>query len=221
MRHCCEDKTDALRALERRQWRTILVVLTINAAMFAVEAVAGVAARSTALLGDSLDMLGDALVYGATLYALARGASAKAKATVAKGAMMLLFGGLVLSEAIWKVATGTVPLVTTMGLVGALALTANVTCLFLLMRHRADDINMQSAWICSRNDIIANIAVLVAASAAGVFESRWPDIVVGAGIALLFLTSASAVLASGLRGLRVASFEAIQPANRQDTCDVR
>lgn len=205
MKQCCENKTDALRALDVRQRRTIRVVLTINAAMFAVEAAAGVAARSTALLGDSLDMLGDALVYGATLYAFARGARAKAKAAVAKGAMMLLLGGLVLTEAISKVATDTVPQVTTMGFVGALALTANVTCLVLLMRHRADDINMQSAWICSRNDIIANVAVLIAALAAGVLESRWPDIVVGAGIAVLFLISAGAVLASGLRALRAAS----------------
>ncbi len=88
-----------------------------------------------------------------------------------------------------------------MGFVGFLALSANVTCLLLLRRHRADDINMQSAWICSRNDIIANVAVLGAAVAAGVLESRWPDIVVGAGIAVLFLISASAVLAFGLRGL--------------------
>jgi Co/Zn/Cd efflux system component len=204
MEHCCEDKAEALEALRERQGRTIRVVFAINALMFIVEAGAGVAARSTALLGDSLDMLGDALVYGATLFAFTRGASAKAKAAVIKGGVMLLLGGLVLVEAVSKIVGGTLPNGGTMGVIGAAALAANVTCLLFLFRHRADDINMTSAWICSRNDIIANGAVVLAALAVGAFDCRWPDVLVGVAIAGLFLVSAIGVLGEGLKTLRDA-----------------
>jgi Co/Zn/Cd efflux system component len=210
MKHCCEDKAEALQALQERQGRTIRVVLAINALMFFVEAGAGVAARSTALLGDSLDMLGDALVYGATLLAFTRGARAKAKAAVVKGGVMLLLGGLVLVEAVSKIVGGALPDGGTMGIIGAVALTANVTCLLLLFRHRGDDINMSSAWICSRNDIIANVAVVLAALAVGAFESRWPDVLVGLVIAGLFLVSAIGVLGDGLKALRDSSEGALR-----------
>jgi Co/Zn/Cd efflux system component len=202
MKHCCEDKADALRMLRERQGRVLKLLLTVNAVMFAVEVVAGLWSRSTALLGDSLDMFGDAAVYAATLHVLDRGPLWKARAAVLKGMVMALFGTVVLVEAAGKAIGQVVPDAGTMGIVGALALAANVGCLALLMRHRRDDINMKSAWACSRNDIIANVAVIGAAVAVGQFGSWWPDVLVGAGIAALFLITALSVVREGIRSIR-------------------
>jgi Co/Zn/Cd efflux system component len=202
MKHCCEDKTAALRGLRLRQARVLKVLLVVNSAMFLVEVVAGLLSRSTALLGDSLDMFGDAAVYAASLYVLDRGAVWRARASILKGIVMALFGVAVLVEAALKAIDQVVPHAETMGIVAALALAANVGCLALLLRHRRDDINMKSAWTCSRNDIIANVALIGAAIAVGQFGSWWPDILVGAGIALLFLVTAVSVVREGIRSLR-------------------
>jgi len=204
MKHCCDDKAEALAQLRSRQSRVIKVVLAINAIMFAVELVAGLASRSTALLGDSLDMLGDALVYGATLYAFARGPVEKARTALLKGGVMALFAVGVLAEAIIKAARGAVPAAELMGGVGLLALAANFACLVILLRHREDDINMKSAWICSRNDIAANVAVVGAALTVGMVRSWWPDVLVGVGIAGLFLVSAFGIVTESLIALRAA-----------------
>lgn len=201
MRNCCEDKAEALRALRRRQRWMLIVVLTINAGMFLVEAVAGVLGRSTALLADSLDMFGDAAVYGLTLFALERGTVWRARATIIKGCVMAAFGIAVFAEAAAKLVDQVVPHAQLMGGVGLLALIANAACLVLLLRHREDDINMKSAWICSRNDIAANLAVVGASVLVGSFHSFWPDVIVGVGIALLFLLSAVGVLRDGLKSL--------------------
>jgi Co/Zn/Cd efflux system component len=178
------------------------MVLAINAVMFLVEAGAGMVVRSTALLGDSLDMLGDALVYAATLYAFTQASREKAKAVVLKGGVMLVLGGVVLVDAVSQLRGSTLPHAATVGTVGFLALAANVVCMIALLRHRTADINMSSAWVCSRNDVIANVAVLASAGAVGALGTRWPDLVVGAGIAALFLVSATSVLRDGLRALR-------------------
>jgi Co/Zn/Cd efflux system component len=201
MKHCCEDKAHALAELAVRQARVIKIVLAVNAAMFAIELIAGVASRSTALLGDSLDMLGDALLYGATFYALAAGPVVKAKVAMLKGGMMAVLASSVFVEATLKAVRGIVPAAGIMGGVGTLALCANLACLVLLLRHRQDDINMRSAWICSRNDIIANVAVVGAALAVHVLASPWPDVVVGLGIASLFLASAIGVWREGRTAL--------------------
>ena len=177
MKHCCEDKSEALAALRVKQKRMLQIVLAVNGAMFLVEVVAGLLGRSTALLGDSLDMLGDAVVYGLSLYALDRGAAWRARASVVKGAIMVLFGLAVLVEAVSKAVGQVQPDAATMGAIGALAFAANAACLGLLLRHREDDINMRSAWICSRNDIIANLAVVGAAGVVRLTSSRWPDVV--------------------------------------------
>jgi Co/Zn/Cd efflux system component len=204
MKHCCEDKAEAIALLRSRQALVIKLVLAINAAMFVVELITGLAVRSTALLGDSLDMLGDALVYGATLYAFTGGPKEQAKAALLKGGVMLLFAAFVFAEAVVKATTGIIPGAELMGGIGALALGANLTCLMLLLRHREDDINMKSAWICSRNDIGANVAVIGAAFAVGMTGSFWPDVVVGVGIAALFLVSALGVVTEGRKALRTA-----------------
>jgi Co/Zn/Cd efflux system component len=200
VRDCCEIRTD----VPARQRRVLTLVLWINAAMFLAEFGAGMVARSTALLADSVDMLGDALVYGFSLYAVARGPRWQARAALLKGAIMAAFGAGVVVEAATKLARDVLPAAAVMTGVGAVALAANVVCLVLLARHRHDDINMASAWACSRNDVTANLGVLVAAGAVALTRSGWPDVVIGLLIAGLFGTSAVNVIRGARRELRLA-----------------
>lgn len=200
MGNCCNDKSCEIEALQQRQSATLKIVLVINAVMFVVELVAGLLANSVSLVADSLDMLGDALVYGFSIYAVARGTRMKAMAALIKGVIMVLFGLFVLGQAIYRILVPELPLHETMGGIGLLALFANGLCLALLWRHRSEDINMRSVWLCSRNDIIANCSVLLAAVAVWQMQSSWPDIIVGLALAALFLRSAAEVL-SEARGL--------------------
>ena len=204
---CCETKADELTVLRGEHRNVLVIVLIINAVLFVVEAAAGLLANSTALLADSLDMLGDSLVYGFSLYVLWRSAAWKAKAALLKGAIMAVFGLGVLLEVIYKTISGIVPSAETMGIIGALVLLGNGVCFLLLLRHRSDDLNMRSTWLCSRNDIIANVSVLAAAVGIKVFDSGWPDIVVGAAIATLFLRSALTVLRDSFGELRILKSE--------------
>jgi cation diffusion facilitator family transporter len=194
MDSCCESKEHELTALRSRQGRVLVAVLAINGVMFCVEFGAGILSHSTALLGDSLDMLGDAMVYGISLYVLRRGQVWRARAALTKGAIMLVFGVAVLLEAGLKLRVGVLPVAYTMAGIGSLALAANAFCFALLWRHRSDDINLRSTWLCSRNDVVANGAVLVAAALVASFHSVWPDVLVGIGIAALFLRTAISVL---------------------------
>jgi cation diffusion facilitator family transporter len=186
-------------------------VLLINAAMFLVEGGAGLMAHSTSLLADALDMLGDALVYGFSLFVLARSARWQAGAALAKGGFMLVFGLGVLGEAAHKVFHPVIPGVEMMGVIGGLALAANVVCFVLLYRYRSDTLNMRSTWLCSRNDLIANAGVLVAAGGSYMLLSRWPDILVGVVIATLFLSSALQVLQQSMQALG-APLATVQPS---------
>jgi cation diffusion facilitator family transporter len=188
--------------MRERHGRVLWVVLAINASMFLVEGWAGLLAHSTSLLADALDMLGDALVYGFSLFVLARSARWQAGAALAKGGFMLAFGLGVFGEALYKMFHPVMPDVGTMGVIGGIALAANLVCFFLLYRHRDDNLNMSSTWLCSRNDLIANVGVLIAAGGSYVLVSRWPDIVVGGIIASLFLSSAFSVLGQAIRALR-------------------
>ena len=190
MDDCCIDKTCAIERLRERQTAALRLVLLVNAVMFVVELVSGLLAGSVALLADSLDMLGDALVYGFSLCVVGRGPVWKARAAVAKAAVMGLFGALVFWQLVYKLIFPQLPTVETMGGVGVLALIANGVCFALLWRHRAEDINMRSVWLCSRNDLIANVSVLFAALAVWLTLSPWPDIVVGALICGVFIRSA-------------------------------
>jgi cation diffusion facilitator family transporter len=204
MEHCCEKKGEDVARLQASHSRILYTVLFINAAMFFIEGMAGVVAQSTALLADALDMLGDALVYGFSLFVLTRSVRWQAGAALAKGAFMMAFGLGVLGQAAHKVIHPVMPAVETMGIVGGLALTANLVCFLMLYRHRGDNLNMSSTWLCSRNDLIANVGVLCAAGASHVFSSQAPDVAVGLAIASLFLYSASKVLAQSLHSLRTA-----------------
>lgn len=202
MADCCNDKACEIEALRARQSSILKIVLVINAVMFAVELTAGLLARSVSLVADSLDMLGDALVYGVSIYVVARGAKMKAMAALFKGGTMLTFGLFVLGQAIYKIMFPHVPAFEAIGAVGLLALAANCLCLGLLWRHRADDINMSSVWLCSRNDIIANVSVLFAALGVWFTNSGWPDILVGMALAALFLRSALFVVRSAITEIR-------------------
>ncbi|CAA9890757.1 Cation transporter [Candidatus Methylobacter favarea] len=202
MTNCCENKSCALTAMRRSHSRVLWIVLAINTAMFFIEGAAGLLAHSTSLLADALDMLGDALVYGFSLFVLERSARWQAGAALAKGAFMLAFGLGVLGEAAYKVYVPLMPGVETMALIGGLALLANLICFLLLYRHRDDNLNMSSTWLCSRNDLIANVGVLLAAGSSYLLASRWPDIGVGGLIAILFLHSAFSVLRQSLHTLR-------------------
>jgi len=194
MDSCCETKSAELSVLRGEHRKVLIVVLVINAALFVVEAGAGLLAHSTALLADSLDMLGDSLVYAFSLYVLCRSAEWSATAAVLKGMVMAAFGIGVLAEAVYKATAAVVPVAETMGIIGLLVLFGNGICFLLLFRHRSDDLNMRSTWLCSRNDIIANLSVLLAAAGVRIFDSGWPDILVGGAIAGLFLRSALTVL---------------------------
>ncbi len=202
MADCCNDKACEIEALRDRQSSILKIVLGINAVMFFVELIAGLLAGSVSLIADSLDMLGDALVYGFSIYVVARGARMKAKAALLKGGVMAAFGLFVFGQAVFKMVFPQVPVFEAIGAIGLLALAANGLCLLLLWRHRADDINMSSVWLCSRNDIIANVSVLCAAVGVWLTTSGWPDILVGLGLAALFLRSAVFVLRGAKEELR-------------------
>lgn len=207
---CCESKASELAALRQRQGRVLVAVLAINATMFCVEFGAGLLVGSTALLADSLDMLGDSLVYGFSLFVLQRSMAWRARAAVAKGFVMVAFGLGVLLEAGLRLRAGVPPLAPAMAAVGTLALAANALCFGLLWRHRADDVNLRSTWLCSRNDLVANGAVLVAAALVAWSGSLWPDLIVGVGVAALFLRTAGSVLREAFAELsraRDAGFE--------------
>ena len=204
MTECCEAKASELLALQVRQWRVLAAVLAINATMFCIEFGAGLLSGSTALLADSLDMLGDSLVYGFSLFVLQRSMVWRSRAALVKGVVMAAFGIGVLAEAILRLSTGVLPVAPAMAAIGTAALAANGFCFLLLWRHRADDINLRSTWLCSRNDLIANVAVLIAAGLVAWFGTLWPDLVVGVGIALLFLRTASSVVRESLTELERA-----------------
>ena len=203
MDSCCTGKISSVELLRERQRATLWIVLILNAAMFVVEFVSGLLAGSVALLADSLDMLGDALVYGFSIYVVSQSSIWKARAAMAKAVIMGLFGMFVFGQVVYKLIWPQTPAFEAMGAVGALALAANAVCFALLWRHRAADINMRSVWICSRNDLIANALVMLAALVVWLAASPWPDIVVGTLICVVFLRSAYLVCQEARAEMRI------------------
>lgn len=197
MSDCCASKGSELERLAQQadQRRVLIVVLILNALMFVAEFTAGIIAGSAALMADSVDMLGDASVYGLSLYAITRSGRWKAGAALAKGMFIMALGiGVILQIGV-KLETGVPPSSTLMLIFGGIALAVNLFCLRLMWRFRALDVNMSSTVECSRNDVIANIGVLIAAGAVALSGSFWPDIIVACAIAALFLRSAFRMLA--------------------------
>ena len=199
---CCEDDGCSLEKLRERQRGTLQVVLAINAVMFLVIAAAALYGDSSALFADSLDNLGDALTYGLSLFAVSRGPVVKARVALFKGGLIFLAACAVAAQIIAKVLTPALPLFEVMGVFSLVGLAANGLCLFLLWRHRAEDVNMSSVWECSRNDIVANLSVFVAAGGVWLSGSGWPDIAVAAVLVLVLMRSAIRVLLSAKAGLK-------------------
>lgn len=190
MADCCSGSCGANRVPEERYRKVLWSALLINAAMFVIELVASTHAGSAALLADSMDFLGDASNYAVSLFILGMGAVWRARAACAKGVAMGTFGVLVLARALWTGIDGHLPAAETMGIVSILAFAANGLVAILLYAFRNGDANMRSVWLCTRNDMIGNLAVLLAAL--GVFGTgaAWPDIAVAAIMALMGLAAA-------------------------------
>lgn len=201
MGHVChihshsDDHASAAAAPVRPGYRRVLwAALLINAAMFGIEVGGGLHAGSVALLADAVDFFGDAANYGLSLFVLGMAAAARARAALFKGLTMGLFGTLVLGRAAWSATSDVVPEPATMGLIGALALLANLTVAALLYAWRDGDANMRSVWLCTRNDAIGNVAVLLAALGVSGTGSGWPDIGVACLMGLLALGAARSVI---------------------------
>ena len=201
MSGCCNQGC-SLDRLRERQRGTLQLVFLINAVMFVVIVAAALHAASSALLTDSLDNLGDAFAYALSLYAVSRGPRTKAKVALFKGGLILVAAGLVAVQIISRLLDPVLPAFDEMGLFSLLALAANSVCLFLLWRHRHEDVNMSSVWECSRNDIATNLSVLMAAGAVWLTGSGWPDIVVASGLVALLLHSAYRVIRAARLELR-------------------
>jgi len=204
MAGCCNGGCE-LDALRERQRGTLRTVLVINAVMFFVVVAAAIHAGSAALMSDSLDNLGDALTYGLSLYVVAQGARAKARVALFKGALIGLAALGVAGQIGYKLLNPAVPIFETMGAFSLLSLAANGICLYLLWKHRTEDVNMSSVWECSRNDIAGNIAVFVAAFGVWMSDSQWPDLLVAAGLLVLLLRSSWKVVSAARVGLRTAA----------------
>jgi Co/Zn/Cd efflux system component len=190
---CCHPPVVERR--ESRSYRRVLwIVLGVNLAMFIVEMIAGLSAGSVSLQADSLDFLSDTVNYGISLFVAGMALRKRAIAAFGKGVTMGLFGIWVLASSIWKGFAGAPPEAVIMGVVGFAALAANALCFALLSAYRLGDSNMRSVWLCSRNDLIGNFAVLAAAIGVARTSAVWPDVLVAAIMAVLALQGAAVVV---------------------------
>jgi Co/Zn/Cd efflux system component len=182
--------------------RCLWAVIAINAGMFVVEMSAGALAGSQALQADALDFLGDALTYGISLAVIGAAVHVRAWAAFAKGLSLTLMSLWVFGSTAYHVLVLGVPKAEIMGVVGFLALAANVTSVLLLVRYKEGDANVRSVWLCSRNDAIGNVAVMIAAAGVWGTGTKWPDLIVAAVMAGLFLWSSSQILRQAVREMR-------------------
>lgn len=194
---CSGDKP----VVDARYRRVLIVALLVNLTMFVVEIMAGSMAGSSSLLADALDFLGDAANYGISLYVLGHALVWRARSALLKGLTMAVFGIWVFYSTIERLLAGHVPEAGTMGIVGLLALLANVGVALMLYRYRTGDSNMRSVWICSRNDAIGNIAVMCAAWGVWLTASAWPDVAVALGMAVLAISGAIQIIRAALHEL--------------------
>lgn len=193
--HCCPPSAPKQGNHHHGRYRKVLwIALIVNIAMFAIEIVSGVKASSVSLLADSLDFLGDAANYGISLWVLGMTLTVRAKASLIKAISMAAFGIWVLGSAVWHFVSGVIPSAETMGIIGVVALTANLGVAALLYAYRDGDSNMRSVWLCTRNDALGNVAVILAAI--GVFGTgaAWPDLLVAFIMASLALHSSWSVI---------------------------
>ena len=199
--------------------RILWFALLSNAMMFVVEIIASFTSGSVSLQADALDFFGDSVNYGISLFVLGMALNARSKAALFKSTTMAVFGLWVIGSAIYRATIGTVPDATTMGVVGLLALLVNVAVALMLLRYRSGDSNMRSIWLCSRNDALGNIAVILAAGGVFATATGWPDIFVAALVAGLNISAAISVLRHAMAELRseqAVSMKQHQPAAKQE-----
>ena len=196
--NCCNDPHRGNSAYRRVLW----CVLAINAVMFTVEVVAGVASGSASLQADALDFLGDSANYAISLFVVGMALRYRATAAMLKGSTMAAVGLWVVGVTIWHAWHGTLPQAFTMGAVGTAALLANFASFGLLWAYREGDANMRSAWVCTRNDVLGNLAVLLAAIGVLGTGTGWPDLIVASVMAALALQGAAVVIRHALSELR-------------------
>lgn len=202
--HCCDHDATAAQANSPRYRKILWVALAVNLAMFAIEIAAGFRSGSVSLLADAIDFFGDAANYGVSLAVLSLGLAWRSRAALLKATSMLAFGVFVLGRAAWVATQGGTPEALTMGAIGLLALVANVLVAALLYAYREGDANMRSVWLCSRNDAIGNLAVMLAAL--GVFGtgSAWPDLAVAAVMGGLAIWGGWSVMRQARHELQVS-----------------
>lgn len=206
MTSCCDGPSHDQATLTDRRFRRVLwIVLTINAGMFLIEIASGLAARSVSLQADALDFFGDAANYALSLMVLGMSMRWRSAAALVKGATMGLFGLWVIGQTVWHFSAGTLPGAAVMGSVGVLALVANIASAILLFAFRGGDSNMRSVWLCSRNDAIGNIAVILAAVGVVATGAGWPDLLVATVLAGLALSAAFTVFRQAVGELRQPS----------------
>jgi cation diffusion facilitator family transporter len=210
--HCCNDNPRRFEGVSPRYRRILWIVIALNALMFGVEVVAGALAGSMALQADAMDFAADAATYGLTFYMIGKPDRWRASAALIKGASLAVMGSYVLGATLWRVFVTGTPEPIVMGAVGFAALAVNVTAALLLFRFRDGDANVRSVWLCSRNDAIGNVAVMLAAL--GVFGTgtAWPDLAVAAIMAGLFLYSSSTIFRQSLGELRASRAPRAVPA---------
>jgi Co/Zn/Cd efflux system component len=201
---CCDGCDVDTRALESRQRRTLLVVLAINAATFVMMVAASWLSGSSALLSGTLDNLGDAITYALSFAVVGASTVAKARVAFFKGLMILGAAVAVALQIAWRAFHPGVPIVETMGLAAILNLAANAACLWLLTPYRSGDVNMSSAWECSRNDVFEGVGVILTTAAVWALGSGWPDVIVAAVLLAVFLRSAVRVLSNVREAMRTA-----------------
>ena len=194
MSGCDSCSTDNIAKASQQQKRVLIIVLVINAGMFIVEFAAGIISHSTALMADSLDMLADAMIYALGLFALGRAEHWKNRAALTSGIFQMILGLGILVQPIYLLSSNNLPDAFNMGVFGVLALVANTVSFMLLMAYRDGDINMRATWICTRNDMINNVGVLIAAGLVYWLSSPLPDIIIGLMIAGIVMWSASGVI---------------------------
>jgi Co/Zn/Cd efflux system component len=193
---------------QRRLW----AVIAINAGMFVIEMSAGALAGSRALQADALDFFGDAATYGISLAVIGSALRVRAWAAFAKGISLTLMGLWVLGATAYHVLVLGIPRAEVMGVVGVMALAANVASVLILIRYKDGDANVRSVWLCSRNDAIGNVAVMLAALGVWASATKWPDLIVAAIMAGLFLYSSAQILRQSLRELRSGETRAVEAA---------
>lgn len=184
--------------------KVLWLVFAINLAMFLVEIIAGYLYQSTALMADSLDMLSDASIYGVSIFVLAKSSRVKAQVSLMKGFVMTVMALYVAYELVGRFLNPVVPDGQVITVIGFIALIANAVSFWLLSRHRNGDINIRSAWVCSRNDMTANIGVITAGVLVLYSGSNWPDLLIGAAIALLVLVSSFKVITDSIKEIKIS-----------------